>query len=110
MEWTKPSELPAKLQAEWTGALLKVKYTQWEDEDLDADESQTEFEAILLRSSMSKNDVQGLDGSFTFQSPNDEETMEILMDFPMDGEDVVALFEGNHLTLFGNEATLVMQK
>ncbi len=110
MEWTKPSQLPAKLQAEWTGTLLKVKYTQWEDEDLEADESQTEFEAILLESSMTQNGIQGLDGSFTFQSPNEEEAMEILMDFPMDGEDVVAVFDGNQLTLFGNEATLVMQK
>lgn len=110
MEWTNPSQLPAKLNAEWTRTVLKIKYTQWEDEDLEADESQTEFEAILLESSMSKNTVQGMDGSFSFQSPDQEETLEILMEFPLDGEDVVAVFDGHQVTLFGNEATLVMQK
>lgn len=110
MEWTNPTNLSAHLQEEWSGSLVKAIYTQWEDDDLEADENLTEFEAIFVQVTMSPNSLQGVDGTFEFQSSNQEEILEILMDFPLDDEDVVAALEGDQLKIFGNESTLLLQR
>ncbi|MEW9669053.1 hypothetical protein [Ammoniphilus sp. 3BR4] len=110
MEWTNPSGLPPMLLGEWANQPLKVTYTQWEDDDLEADEATTEWEAILVDCTVTENRLQGMDGGFTFQTPDGEESFEVMMDFPSDGEDVIAVREGNLLKILGNEATLFLHK
>ncbi len=108
MEWMNPSELPALLQEKCQNKLLQACFTQWEDDDTDADETITLFDGYLMEGKVSENAFNGLDGCFHFQSKQSDEITEILMDFPTDGEDVVAALSGNTITLYGNESTLVI--
>lgn len=108
MEWTNPSELPALLQEKFQDQQLQASFTQWEDDDSEADETITTFQGYLVECQISENAFKGLDGCFHFQSNQSDEIIEILMDFPDDGEDVVASQAGNTITLYGNESTLVI--
>ncbi|RXT08062.1 hypothetical protein [Ammoniphilus sp. CFH 90114] len=110
MEWTNPSQLPSIMQKEWTNQTVRVTYTQWEDEDLEADEVMSEWDAQLISCTVSDNRNHELDGVFEFRTGDGEEIIEIVMDFPPDGEDVIAVQEGPILRIFGNEATLYLQK
>lgn len=110
MEWTNPSALPSLLLGEWANQALKVTYTQWEDDDLEADEATSEWEAILVDCTATENRSQGIDGVFTFQTRDGEESFEVIMDFPADGEDVIAVQEGSLLKIWGNESTLFLHK
>lgn len=108
MEWTNPSELPALLEEKCENKLLEVSFTQWEDDDSDADETVTTFKGYLVECQISENAFNGLDGCFHFQSEQSNDITEVLMDFPPDGEDVIASFHGDTITLYGNESTLAI--
>lgn len=108
MEWMNPSELPAILQEKCRDKLLEASFTQWEDDDSDADETITTFKGYLLECMIAENAFHGLDGCFYFQSEQSDEITEILMDFPADGEDVIASLDGDKITLYGNESTLAI--
>lgn len=110
MEWTKTSAIPDLLRELCNGHLLQIAFTQWEDDDLDADEDVSTFEGYLAECSVSKNAFTGLDAAFHFQYPDSDEIIEILMDFPEDEEDVVASLVDGTVHLFGNESSMTISK
>jgi len=111
LELTKPSELLALINAKFMNKMLEISYTQWEDDDLDADESITNFSGTLVDIKIEDNRFQGVDMSLQFESEDHQESIEIIMDFPPDDEDIVAqLVLDTSLHIFGNESTLVLKK
>lgn len=111
MEWTKPTELPSLVENSFKDQRMRITYTQWEDDNLDADEALTTFTGSLQTIEVTKNQIQGFDVRFTFLSEGQEENIDILMDFPPDDEDVVAqMIDDTTLQILGNESTLEMKK
>ena len=111
MEWTKTTELTAVIKANFMDEKLEISYTQWEDDDLDADESVTQLTGSLVDIEISTNSFQGIDICFHIKTNDQQETIEILMDFPPDDEDIVAqLIRDTTLQIFGNESTLTFKK
>lgn len=111
MDWTKPSSLPSFIKETFMNHMLQIGYTEWEDDDPNADESITHFTGLLLEIAIEDHSIQGFDLTLLFDSKDHGERMEITMDFPPDDEDVVAqLTDDTVLHLLGNEATLVLQK
>ena len=111
MEWTKPSDLPALIKAKFMNEILDISYTEWENDDLDADESITNFSGLLVGIEVEENQFQGFDLTFQFELEDNQETIEIIMDFPPNDEDLVAqLNQDTTLNLFGNDSTLTLKK
>lgn len=112
MEWTKPSNLPPYIKETFMNQMLEINFTEWEDDDPEADESITEFSGSLVGLEIEENRFQGYDLTFRFEAKDQQGTIEIIMDFPTDDEDLVAQSteEDNTLQLFGNDSTLVLKK
>jgi len=91
--------------------ILDISYTEWENDDLDADESITNFSGLLVGIEVEENQFQGFDLTFQFELEDNQETIEIIMDFPPNDEDLVAqLNQDTTLNLFGNDSTLTLKK
>jgi hypothetical protein len=110
MEVRKANQIPELLRERLHDQKLKATFTQWEDEDLEADETTTTFVGTLMETAVSENQFSGLDAAFHFQTTEEEEIIEILMDFPMDDEDVVAEMGETSFRIFGNESMLLLEK
>lgn len=110
MEITKPNHIPELLREQFKDQKITVTFTQWESDDLEEDETVTQFVGTLLETAMKENQFSGLDGAFHFAVEDQEDIVEILMDFPLDDIDVVATLDQNMIHIYGNESELLLQK
>ncbi|RKD26782.1 hypothetical protein BEP19_16420 [Ammoniphilus oxalaticus] len=111
MEWTKTSELVAVIRDQFIHQPLEMTYTEWEDDDLDTDETITVLHGSLTEIEMIENRWKGYDLRLGFKTDGQPLGAEIWMDFPPDDEDTIAqMNEPNKLLLLANEATLTLKK
>ncbi|HJV45296.1 MAG TPA: hypothetical protein VJ824_06180 [Bacillota bacterium] len=110
MEITKPNLIPELLREQFKDQKIKVTFTQWESDDLEDDETVTQFVGTLLETAIHDNQFSGLDGAFHFSVEGEEDVIEILMDFPPDDEDVIATLDQEMIHIYGNESELLIQK
>jgi hypothetical protein len=108
--WTDANQIPELLRKKFPDQKIRAVFTQWEHDDPDEDETVTTFNGYLVETSVAENQFEGLDGAFHFKTEDEEEVIEILMDFPMDGEDIVAEQSEQTLRIFGNESLLELTK
>jgi hypothetical protein len=108
--WTDANQIPELLREKFHDQKVQAVFTQWEHDDPEEDESVTTFSGYLIETSVAENSYDGLDGAFHFKTEDEDEVIEILMDFPMDGEDVVATESGQTLKILGNESLLEIKK
>ena len=112
MEWTKPTELTAIIKANFMDEKLEISYTQWEDDDLEMlMKSVTQLTGSLVDIEISTNSFQGIDICFHIKTNDQQETIEILMDFPLMMRALIPqLIRDTTLQIFGNESTLTLEK
>ncbi|MBP1934597.1 hypothetical protein [Ammoniphilus resinae] len=110
MEIMNAEEIPSLLRDHLQDLEIHVTFVQWESDDPEEDESITEFDGVLVKTSVSENKFQGFDGLFHFQLNHSDDISEILMDFPSGSEDVVATLEDSVIRIFGDESMLTLLK
>jgi hypothetical protein len=110
MEMKNINKIPDMLREYITDQKVSVTFTQWETDEHEEDEAISHFEGYLIECRVAENEFNGMDGAFHFKTDQEEEIIEILMDFPNDDEDIVASVVERTINLFGNESLLRMEK
>lgn len=106
MEIQQHERLIQRLAEEFQNQAASISFTQWDTES--EDEEVTQFKGQLTEIKLSDNEFGEKDLLLLFVMEG-EESLEILMEIP--GEEVdLASYEEGRLSIFGNEAEIVLEK